>query len=506
MQHLQCIRSPFVHQMRNIAHHIPFHNRVKQECLRLSNVPLLSSIVKQYESIQPLKHYSVLNIQHELGDVSAQVEALIRLGALPKHVYFLPPSYSHNKQFEAFLAKHFHIPKENLFDSSSYRLRYNYDKYRLMNVLVHLKQMIQLESMKTQNQSNNLLILDDGGCFSEAITILFDIEENKLDPNELSCNLPSTLELSERDAKLILSFLKTNQIRLVEQTSRGLFKYIDQPKIPIALKKLGISIVDVATSEPKKRLESVIIAETCLNMLSYLFYDAPAHLKIPKPSKNDQCLLLGYGAIGQAIAYALTHGGDLGMFSKDSVYIWDTDMNKRTSAESDGFRLFNQWDKTNEFNYIIGCAGRCSLSMSSLSLLRNSSYLISVSSAAIEFPFHEMIQYASERRADDIQIRLSKEEFDKLNDEDIHRNIKFLIENSKEITVVNGGMPITFLGILNPTVPEKFDLTISLMVAASIQATLMKLANDQENRIIPLNTNFSNFICNWFETRKSVEY
>ncbi|UJR17174.1 hypothetical protein I4U23_004070 [Adineta vaga] len=495
---LRYIRLPLIHQMMNMTQHIPLENRVKQECIRLSNVALLSSIVKQYQTIQPFKDYTILNIQHELGDVSAQIEALICLGALPQHLYFLPPSYSHNKQFESFLIKYFAIPKENMLDSSSYRLRYTYDKYRLFNVLSNCKQMIQMELSKKQGRSNNLLILDDGGCFPELLSILLDIEENNVHPaNEFIHNI------SRSDVKFILSYFKSIEIRLVEQTSRGLFKYIDQPKIPLALKKFGISMIDVASSEPKKRLEPSIIAETCLNMLSYLFYDASSQLKIPKPSKMDTCLLLGYGAIGRAIAYALTHQGDLGLFSKDSVYIWDTDINQRKLAENNGFQIFDQWNKTDEFNYIIGCAGRRSLPISSLSLLRNNSYLISVSSSTIEFPVHEMIQNALEKHSDNKQIRLLNEDINQLDDENIHRNIKFIIENNKEITIVNGGMPITFLGLLNPTIPEKFDLTISLMVSASIQATLMKTKNDQENRIIPLDMNFSNLICNWFENNKS---
>ncbi|CAF1486490.1 unnamed protein product, partial [Rotaria sp. Silwood1] len=91
-------------------------NRILQECIRLSNVPLLSSIVKSYKNVKPLKDYTILNIQHELGDVSAQVEALIVLGALPNNFYFLPPSYSHNKQFQLFLIKHFRIPKEKFLN------------------------------------------------------------------------------------------------------------------------------------------------------------------------------------------------------------------------------------------------------------------------------------------------------------------------------------------------------------------------------------------------------
>ncbi|CAF0806809.1 unnamed protein product [Rotaria sordida] len=113
-------------------------------------------------------------------------------------------------------------------------------------------------------------------------------------------------------------------------------------------------------------------------MLSYLFYDAKSHLTNRKPSKFDKCLLVGYGAIGEAVAYELIHKGDLGLFLKDSLYIWHRDLIKRKLGEKDGFQIFNQLNNKDEFNYIIGCASRYSLAILSLSLLCNNSYLISV--------------------------------------------------------------------------------------------------------------------------------
>ncbi|CAF3015967.1 unnamed protein product [Rotaria sp. Silwood2] len=155
-------------------------------------------------------------------------------------------------------------------------------------------------------------------------------------------------------------------------------------------------MIDVASSQPKKHFEASIIAEACLNMLSYLFYDAKSHLTIRKPSK----------------------------FDKYSVYIWDTDLIKRKLAEKDGFQIFNQLNNKDEFNYIIGCAGRCSLPISSLYLLCNNFYLISVSSAAIEFPFHDMIQYALSKTSNkNLEICLPNDELNHLDDENIHRNI-----------------------------------------------------------------------------------
>ncbi|CAF2515191.1 unnamed protein product [Rotaria sp. Silwood2] len=487
----------------NTTTHIPFQTRVHQQCIRLSNLPLLSSIVKSVQNDKPLQDYTILNIQHQLGDVAAQVEASIVLGALPMNIYFLPPSYTHHKDFESFVIKNYGVPKENFFQSSSYRLRFDYDKYRLLHVIFMLNRLMKMELMKERTKHNNLLVLDDGGCFSEALTTLCDIDDGNLDPNEMIENLPLSLKLQQSDAKCLISYFRSIEIRLVEQTSRGLFKYVDEPKIALTLHKLGISIIDVASSEPKKRLEPPIIAEASLNMLSYLFYDAPKHLQIPKPSKLQQCLLLGYGAIGQAVGYALTHKGDLGMFSKSSVKVWDRDIIKCKLAEDDGFEIFDQWDSKEEFDYIIGCAGRCSLPISSLPLLRDNSYLISVSSATIEFPFHEMVECAlfNDSYAK-ISISLSHGQVDELDNEDIHRNIKFQIENGRFLTVVNGGMPITFLGFLNPTIPEKFDLTVSCMIAASIQAVYTNQVTNDQNRIIPLDSTYSKLICNWFDSNK----
>ncbi|CAF0762495.1 unnamed protein product [Didymodactylos carnosus] len=420
---------------------------------------------RQIENNKPLQDYTILNIQHQLGDVTAQTEALIALGALPSNRYFLPPPYTHHREFELFVFKYYGISKENFFQSSSYRLRYNYDKCRLLQVIFEFHQMIKIELSKKRQKHNNLLVLDDGGYFSEALTTLLDIH------NEISI-----------------------ETRLIEQTSHGMFKYVDQQDISKTLNKFGISIIDVASSESKKRLEPTIIAEACLNMLSYLFYDALNHLRVPKPLKSQNCLLLGYG---QTVGYALTDYGDLELFSKYSVKVWDRDVMRHKIAENNGFEIFNQWNNKEEFDYIIGCTGRCSLPLSSLSLLRNNCYLISVSSAAIEFPFNDMIEHSLLNGNKNLmKISLSDIQLNELNNENIHRNITFQIKNQRNITIVNGGMPITFLGILNPVIPEKFDLTVSCMIAVSIQAVSTEQQINDKQQIIPLDSKYSKFICN----------
>jgi len=479
----------------DIGSNSSFETRVHQRCIRLSEFPLMSSIVESVKNEKPLENCTIWNIQHELGDVTAQIEALLVLGASPSNMYFLPPPYTHHKGFEQFVIENFGVPKENFYHAVPYYLSYDYEKYRLAQVLFELNRLVMREFTKEKATPMKLLVLDSGGCFSEALANLYEIVDGKLDLNQLVENLPTALKIERSDASLLLSHLESIEIRLVEKTSRGLFKYADQPNIELALNRIGTSIVDVASSEPKRRIEPIIIAEACLNMLSYLFNEAPKSLRIPKPSQSQKCLLLGYGAIGQAIGHALTRDGDLDIFSQGSVEVWDQDPTRRQLAQSEGLQIFDNWNSNEEFDYVIGCTGRCSFPISSFSLLRDNAYLISVSSGTIEFPFYEMIQCA----LSDTEISLSDTQLDELKNEDIHRNIEFLIDNRRKLTVVNGGMPITFVGILNPALPEKFDVTLSCMIAASIQAVHHNQQINQQYRIIPLDSTYSTLILDWFK-------
>lgn len=466
--------------------HIPFETRVHQRCIRLANLPLLSSIVKTVQDEKPLEHYTVWNIQHELGDMTAQVEALLVLGASPSRLYFLPPPYAYHKNFEEFVIKQFEVPKENFFHAAPYCLSYNYEKYRSAQTLFELNRLMTVETTNQRVDCMKLLVLDNGACFPEVLANLYEIEDGKLDPNQLVENLPSTLKVERSDVSILLSHLKSTKICLVEKTSRGLIKYAEQPRIELALNRIGTSIVDVASSVPKRRVEPASIVEACLNMLSYLFYDAPEVLRIPKPSQSQKCLLLGYGTIGQPIAQALVQNDALQIFSKESLKVWDQDAARRQLARDEGLEVFENWNGKEEFDYVIGCTGRCSFPMSSFSLLCDNAYLISVSSGAIEFPFHELVQQTGTQ-------------MEVLTSEDIHRNIEFRIGNGRKLTVVNGGMPITFVGILNPTLPEKFDVTLSCMIAASVQAVRTDQQIDQQHRIIPLDSAYSTLICDWFK-------
>jgi hypothetical protein len=113
-----------------------------------------------------------------------------------------------------------------------------------------------------------------------------------------------------------------------------------------------------------------------------------------------------------------------------------------------------------------------------------------------------MVQHA----LSDTEISLSSAQVDELKSENIHRNIELRINNRRKVTVVNGGMPITFLGILNPILPEKFDVTLSCMIATSIQAVRANQQTNDHNPIMLLDSTYSALISDWFKSRTEKHF
>jgi hypothetical protein len=222
--------------------------------------------------------------------------------------------------------------------------------------------------------------------------------------------------------------------------------------------------------------------------------------------RRDRVLILGYGAIGAALARTLTgidNGNDASPHSNDiehtegqpifkwnqsQVHVWDRDPLRCDAARQHGFIVLDQQkqvlpvdqsDGINasttaairyEYDYIIGCSGRQSLGYDDLSLVANGATLVSASSGAIEFPFADFVARSHSTVGTNGDHHV-------LDSHDIHQNVVFTLPpvatdttTRKNITVVNGGMPVTFIGLLNPITPDKISGTIAAMISAAIQA------------------------------------
>jgi hypothetical protein len=219
----------------------------------------------------PFAGYRILCIQHQLGTHLAQTDALIRLGARPEHLYFLPPPYTQSRpQFDTTIESVLGVPKENFFHHR-YSLRHRYEHYRKQQVLDTLVALLNrfaatpMTSSTSASSSTNgkevapLLVLDDGGHFIEG---LYSLSQSK-DPAHAMAR-----------QYYLHSGLRT---AVVEQTARGVFKLQDEPHLSSLAHRMNIPIVSVAESKSKKQQEPRYIAQALVTGINHVFTRPQGH-------------------------------------------------------------------------------------------------------------------------------------------------------------------------------------------------------------------------------------
>lgn len=260
---------------------------------------------------------------------------------------------------------------------------------------------------------------------------------------------------SETDLVIVLDdggkFLKcfnhsyTGEIPIIgiEQTTDGINT--------IKAEKINFPVISVARHPLKLQYESPMIAEAVVER-------ALIHLN-SSTLKQSKCLIIGGGAIGQSIYKKLSFD-----FKKVDIF----DVNTQSST------LYNCFFKDVLSNYdcIIGCTGKTTLSIDLLKYLKPNAILISASS--------------SDREFDSVNFRKKS----KLN-YNCHLNNKF-----DNVTLVNSGFPVNFDGAEENIDPQMIQFTIALMTAAIIQAYQSK--SFSLKGILPLDMTLANKVKNEF--------
>lgn len=403
---------------------------VPQTVPDLSELPLLEALVARHGADRPLAGWRCLFIQHQLGDVCCQAEATLALGIAPEDFFWAPIPYTAHPDLPSELHARTGVPVEHFFDST-YTLRTPYDAY--MKRATRAQIVAVLEGM---SDGDRLVVVDDGAYFAAAVA--------------------ADAALAERLARL--------KVAIVEQTQRGIYK-MEEIGMPA-----GAPIVDVARSAPKKQIEPRYIAEAVARGTCRAILASDAR-------RGDAVLLMGYGAIGTAVAEALDITG-----MSDRLYAWDIDPQRRQNVEADG-RLW--WNRNGDvkFDYIIGCTGKAALTLGDLDAARDGAMLVNAASGRHELPVDALLA------ADDVQFIGDRAAI--LDGSDIHATLTFALPGGRQVSVVNGGLPITFCGDLNPTRPEKFDLTACCMTYGALQAAAAR-AEGLEG-LVPLDDAF----CQW---------
>jgi hypothetical protein len=174
-------------------------------------------------------------------------------------------------------------------------------------------------------------------------------------------------------------------------------------------------------------------------------------------------LVLGYGAIGAAVAAALSESVGV---PQSSIYVCDPDPVARERAKEAGFV---PWSRTSgeytRFSLVVGCSGTSSFGVGDWVHLEDGAVLASASSGSAELSRELFIEMADLHDEDDVSI-VHRET---LATRPIHSEIAIKLVD-RRVRFRNGGFPINFDGGVNCVPPEQIQLTRALMVEAAIQA------------------------------------
>lgn len=204
----------------------------------------------------------------------------------------------------------------------------------------------------------------------------------------------------------------------IEQTSSGYNKLIDKQHV--------LPIINLARAEVKKTMESPIIISAAMTQLQR---------KLKELSHRPQkILIMGNGVLGSKIR-SLLNGSYV-------VHMFDVD------REKSDFSQEQLHERLKEYDAIIGCTGRTSLSIAEHLHLKKGCVLISVSSSDREFDAISLRKRTSKARNcfEDIEV--------------------------DGIRLLNCGFPINFTGEGEKEDSKLIQLTRALIISSIQQASV----------------------------------
>lgn len=395
----------------------------------LTHLPILEKLIhrvltkKQFS----LKNVGIVYIHHPLKTSVNLVDSMLRLGAIPKNIFVLGKKYSESKAVVQQISNygvHYQPCSEQLGLG-----QYNYSFTRDINFL--WKKI----GDNLGKDIKNLLILDHGGYATSFVPV---------------------------------PLLKQYKVIAVEKTTAGLIKFKDQGLPPFPL----ISVADCAA---KKILESPLIAEAVVNKILTL---------LPKNPERITCGIIGFGAIGKAIATKL-----LSMNYK--VIIYD---NGAPLRPLEGV-FTGELDKLVRLSdYIFGCTGQESIKdIGPFIYAEKNKTLVSCSSEDKEFlPLLKAIQRKNNKLV-----------------QDPFAEIRYITSKSATIRILKGGFPVNFDHSGESVPPRDIQLTRALVLTSIIQAIQFFNNENLLNKagIYALDAKTQQFLANeWLAHQPAVRY
>jgi len=376
----------------------PFGNMSTQQ-VSFERLPVLDTLVDKLLATRqaPLNKTAVVYIHHSLRTSLTLLDALLKLGLKPKNTYVLGKHYSENRAVVEEARK-----RGVYYQPCSAQVglgRFNSSFIRDINWLwSHAVKQLEGDS-----DVENVLILDHGGY---AINFV-----------------PSTI------------VNKFNVIGL-EKTASGLVNLQRQGGIP------SFPLINVANCVAKKVLESPLIAEAVVTKLSPV---------IPLAQQRTTCGVIGYGAIGKAIADKL-----LSLGHKVVVYDSDPTQLKTTMHHKDFITTTDLGSVVNFADLIFGCTGQD----------------VTVSSEAFRISPRDktLISCSTEDREFLTLLNLAQKKYKGKASVDPLKDVIYENDFGSKIKILRGGFPYNFDDSGESVPANDIQLTRALVLAGVFHA------------------------------------
>lgn len=383
----------------------------------------LEKLQKQLAKPDELKGFSFFGLQHLFMSSATLFGALESTGIEPKDMRLQGKIYSTNYR----AAAHLEERGATVAGSSRRLVSDDFEKEMAESVEWELNQLIdKLPHPPEKNPKPQVLIIDDGG---KAIQILH---------------------------KKFPEF--AGYFVAVEQTRRG-------ARAVREIADLKCPVVNVAESWAKLKWESPMIGHSVMLEVTRKLDE----LEKGGVDTGKEATILGYGAVGQAVAQALTQRGF-------NVHVFDPDPKRRAKAKAEGMQPHAKMkDALPHGQTLVSCVGKRTLTPQHHDLLPDGAIMVNAASSDDELGPEDLTPFRTTQTARDAAgdmwalfqgtpVNTGQSHATAHSDSVIRKT------NGKELLLVNNGYVINMTGEQDPIPARYIQLTRSLLFLGALAA------------------------------------
>ncbi len=391
--------------------------------LQPPKMAVLDKLQKQIAKPDELKGFKFFGLQHLFMSSATLFGALESTGIKPQDMRLQGKIYSTNYRTAAYLEDR----GANVAGSSRRLVKDDFEGEMAESVEWELRQLIDtLPHPPEKSPKPEILIIDDGG---KAIQIL-----HKKFPQH------------------------AGYFVAVEQTRRG-------ARAVQEIEDLKCPVVNVAESWAKIEWESPMIGHSVMLEVTRKLDE----LEKGGVDTGKEATILGYGAVGQAVAKALTERGF-------DVHIYDPDPKRRAQATAEGmYPHAKMKDALPHGQTLVSCVGKRTLTPEHHDLLPDGAIMVNAASSDDELGPEDLTPFRSRQAVKDSTgdmwalfqgkpINTGQAHATAHSDSVIRKT------NGKELLLVNNGYVINMTGERDPIPARYIQLTRSLLFLGALAA------------------------------------